>query len=109
MDSEIVVADRPVYGNPDINQVLDAFTEFTGLKLTNTKRQRMFATHLLRNHGLDAIIVMIQFIAFTMNDEFSPRIADLEKLHYKWNDVEIYKGKKLAKLRETARVDLSAL
>ena len=97
------------YGNPDINEIIESFTKYTGLKLTNIKRQRMFATHLIRSHGKEATIGMIQIIALTLEDKYAPRIADLEKLYYKWNDVEIYGRKKVATSRETTLVDLNTL
>jgi len=39
------------YGNPDINEVLETFTRLTGIKLTNIKRQRQFASTLLRTES----------------------------------------------------------
>jgi hypothetical protein len=97
------------HGNSDINEVLEAFTKLTGLKLTNIKRQRQFASTLLRREAKADILSAIEFVAGTMDDKYAPRVADIEKLYYKWGELQLYGRKKRATYRETTLVDLSTL
>jgi len=97
------------YGNPDISEVLDTFTKLTGLKLTNIKRQRRFASTLIKREGKDNVLTGIAFVASIMDDKYAPRIADIEKLYYKWGELQLYGRKKSASARETTLVDLSTL
>jgi len=96
-----------VYGNSDINEVLDTFTKLTGLKLINIKKQRWAASRLLKREGKERVIGMVQIVSLILGDKYAPRISDIEKLYYKWNDVEIYGRTKVHKT--TTKVDLTHL
>lgn len=101
---------RPVkvsYGNPDINEILETFTIKTGIKLTNIKRQRQFASTLLKSESKERILSAIDFVAGIMDDKYAPRISDIEKLYYKWGELQLYGRKKVP--RETTKVDLTSL
>lgn len=95
------------YGNPDINEILETFTIKTGIKLTNIKRQRQFASILLRSESKDTILNGIAFVAYIMDDKYAPRVSDIEKLYYKWGELQLYGRKKTT--RETTKVDLTNL
>lgn len=97
------------YGNPDINEILKSFTEVTGLRLVNVKRQRRFASTLLKVEPKSRILGAIQFIGATMTDRYAPRITDIEKLYYKWNDLEMYGRKKASTMINNKQVDLKDL
>jgi len=95
------------YGNPDINEVLETFTRLTGIKLTNIKRQRQFASMLLRTESKARILSAIEFVSGIMEDKYAPRVSDIEKLYYKWGELQLYGRKKT--ISQPARVDLTNL
>jgi hypothetical protein len=97
------------YGNPDINEILKSFTEVTGLRLVNVKRQRWAASTLLKVEPKSRILGAIQFIGATMSDRYAPRITDVEKLYWKWNELEIYGRKKASTMVNNKQVDLKDL
>ena len=96
------------YGNPDINEILETFTIKTGIKLTNIKRQRQFASTLLKSESKERILSAIDFVAGIMDDKYAPRVSDIEKLYYKWGELQLY-GRKKQSVRETTKVDLTSL
>lgn len=93
-----------VYGNPDINEIIEAFTRITGLRMTNITKQRRYAHLLLKRETKETIINGINFVASITGDRFAPRVSDIEKLYYKWSDLQLY-GRK----NSTARLDLATL
>lgn len=69
--------------NPDINWLLEEFQNIAGFK-SSGKKDRIMATHLLRNFTRDQLSYMIRYC---VEDKFAPRIGSVEKLWFKRGDI----------------------
>ena len=99
---------KPV-DDPEINQVLEEFTKVTGLKIINVRKQRDYAKRLLKREGKSNILDAIAFLQYISEDRYAPRVTDLEKLYFKWNDLMLYAKKKKLVPRAETKVDLTNL
>jgi hypothetical protein len=109
METTGITPAKTIYGNPDVNEVLETFTRLTNLKLINIKKQRWAATRLLKREGREKVLGMIQIVALIIGDKYAPRVSDIEKLYYKWNDIEIYGRTKVKSSIENPLLDLNTL
>ena len=71
------------YGREDINNLLKDFEEIMGFKSSSSK-DRIFATHLLRNFTTEQLKAMLTYCS---TDSYAPRVGSLEKLWFKRGDI----------------------
>ncbi len=78
------------FGNPDVNAMLDAWTEATGFDLKNQKMERYAMAGLIKQHGLDATKALINRVkrARRSDDQFAPQIAKPSQLRGKYSKLE---------------------
>lgn len=81
LKNEVVVKEK--YGRPDINKLLEDFETIMGFKSSSSK-DRIFATHLLKNFNQEQLTAMIKYCS---EDSYAPRVGSLEKLWFKRGDV----------------------
>ena len=78
-------SDVQVFGNEDINWVLDTFKSIMGFESSGRKQQdRFMAKHLLDKFNKIQIQGMLKYCA---TNEYAPRIGSIEKLWQKRGDV----------------------
>lgn len=73
-----------VYGNPDINWLLQEFETIIGFKSQGGGKDRIMASHLVKNYTREQLTVMLQWCS---TDPYAPRIGSVEKLWYKRGDI----------------------
>lgn len=101
-------AEKKVYGNPEVNTVIESFSSLTGLRLTKIAEQRRYASLLIKAHGLENVLAGCAVVAATIEDQYAPRISDIKSMYYKFSDLQLYARKKAPK--ETKQpVDLDNL
>lgn len=88
------VIGEPVYGNADINLIVDVFEKAIG-KQPRAAKQRQAAQTLKQRHGVDRVLKAIEFYTQVRGTPYSPNIATLEDLRDKWINLETFAGKKL--------------
>lgn len=82
-------ADAP--GKPEINIVMDYWTETVGYKIeSRVKQNRFAASNMLKKHGLDKLKQLITGVALAHNDQYAPRISDLAQLQQKMSDLVVW-------------------
>lgn len=80
------------YGKPELNQIIQAFTDFTGLEPTPEVSQRRYAS-LLHNKLTKKNIKTMDLVHYALSiqtDRYAPKIASPKDLYYKANDVIAY-------------------
>lgn len=75
LESELVEA-KPVYGNQDINWVMETFERIRGFKSAG-KKDRFMAKHLLNNFNRDQIQAMLMWLDTTA---YAPRVGSVADL-----------------------------
>lgn len=86
-NTTIVEVDSPttVYGNEDINWVVEEFEIIFGMPSQGDKRKdRNFAKHLIKNYDRKQLTYMMKYCA---THEYAPRVGSIEKLWYKRADI----------------------
>lgn len=79
---------KPVYGNPEINEMFEYWQETIGYKLeSNITRNRNACNNLIKKHGKDGVMRLVQGVAQAKQDQYAPRIADYSQLQTKYNDL----------------------
>lgn len=89
------VIGEPVYGNTDINLIVDVFEKAIG-KQPRAAKQRQAAQTLKQRHGVDRVLKAIEFYTQVRGTPYSPNIATLEDLRDKWINLETFAGKKIS-------------
>lgn len=89
------VIGEPVYGNADINLIVDVFEKAVGKQPRATKQRRAAQT-LKQRHGVDRVLKAIEFYTQVRGTPYSPNISTLEDLRDKWVNLETFAGKKLS-------------
>lgn len=107
-ESEILKPIKKIYGNPDVNEIIETFEKEMDMKLTEVTKQRKFAKLLLNRGDLIVIKQGILAAAACQADQYAPQITSIEKLYYKWNDLLAYYRKRQKKQAEP-NVDLGDL
>jgi len=83
--STIVEGDKPSeYGNQNINNLLKEFETIMGFKSAGGVKDRIMATHLLKNFSAQQLTYMLTYCA---TEKYAPRIGSLEKLWHRRGDI----------------------
>lgn len=81
--------DYSVRGKREINEIIEAFTNFTGLEPTPKLRQRQYANTLNKILG-DKTMDVVHYAISIQSDMYAPKISSPKDLYYKVNDVMAY-------------------
>lgn len=87
---------RPIKqrGNPDVNQVIEAFEAEFELKLKRLPQQRFAANRLIKRYGLETTVKGIHAAQLVRDEKYAPQILSIEDLWDKWDKLAAYYRKK---------------
>lgn len=77
------------YGNPNINEIIQAFTDYLGLEPTPKLQQRQYSQHLLKILG-DKTMDVVNYAISIQDDTYAPMIGNPKDLYYKLDKVMVY-------------------
>jgi hypothetical protein len=98
------VIGKPVYGNPEINELFDYWQEKTGIAISSkTKMNRNAANNLLKKNGIDNTKRLIDGVALARADQYAPRIADFIQLQSKLTELLVW-GNKSTKAKKVVKI-----
>jgi hypothetical protein len=80
-----VVEAKPIFGNLEINWLLDEFERIMGMKSMGGKKDRFMAKHLLNNFSREQITAMLLYCA--EGGRYVPSVGSVEKLWFKRADI----------------------
>lgn len=87
----IKTASKEEYGDQDVNAVLTAWREATGLPIrSRMQANRRAAKTLVKQYGLDGVAKLLRITAGAQQDRYAPRIGDLCALQAKQNDLLVW-------------------
>lgn len=102
-ESGVVKKSTREYGNADINAAMAYFEE--RLRLDPKSRwARARAKNLISKYGLDVVKQAIDIAAIAQEDQYGPKVSNMEKLFYKWNDLVLYARKKEGEINGTPNI-----
>lgn len=91
---EVPPAAPRAYGDPAINNILDAFEKTFDLKLKRVKQQRIAASNLIRAYGELHVLGGVRAAAQVRDEQYAPQILNLEDLWNKWDKLTAFYRKK---------------
>jgi hypothetical protein len=86
--------DYSVQGKKEVNEVIEAFTKFTGLEPTPKTRQRQYANTLSKILG-DKTMDVVHYAISIQGEKYAPMVSSPKDLYYKVNDVMNYKQRQV--------------
>lgn len=91
-----VIGETPeTFGNADINDILEAWEQHCGFKITSKVRLNRFACQrLLKSKGKEAIFKALPYVAESQSDRYAPSIVNIMDLEEKWNALGVWYKKK---------------
>jgi hypothetical protein len=94
--TNVVLADKPQYGNAEINEMFDYWEELTGNKITSqVTYNRRACSNLIKKHGVSTLKRMIGGVAYSHGERYAPTIANFVQLQAKWDELVVW-GKRHA-------------
>lgn len=81
--------DYSVQGKREVNEVIEAFTKFTGLEPTPKTKQRQYANTLNKILG-DKTMEVVHYAISIQGEKYAPMVSSPKDLYYKVNDVMNY-------------------
>jgi hypothetical protein len=95
---------RPKPGNADINEIFDYWLTTTGLEIVSkVKANRFAASNMLKKHGKEKLMQLVNGVALSRDDPYAPRIADFVQLQFKLNELLVW-GRSKTRSQERAQV-----
>lgn len=80
---------KPKVATKDITHLFDYWEEIVGFRITSDlKKQRKYASDLIKENPIPAIEKMINGVAMASKDQFAPRISNFRQLYYKWDELK---------------------
>ena len=98
-ENSIVSKDTKLYGakapsvakktpSVDITEMFIAWESIVGYKIEGQiKNNRYACSNLLKKHGKDKLLKILEGVALAKQDRYAPQIADFTQLQYKFNDL----------------------
>lgn len=77
------------YGDPIINEMMEAFTNFIGLAPTPTQSQRRYC-HILKKQLGDKTMDVVHYAISIQEDYYAPQVTSPKDLYYKVGKVMAY-------------------
>lgn len=84
------------YGNEGIAQVIDAFKQHYGVTKTS-KYDRWAANRLVKKHGVETVVAVIQVMAAAQQQPYCPVINSISQLEDKWLSISNFIQKNAVK------------
>lgn len=75
---------KVVYGNKEVNWLVEEFKNVMGFSSAGGSKDRVMATHLLRNFTKEQLTSMLRYCA---DYQYAPRIGSVEKMWFKRGDI----------------------
>lgn len=92
------------YGKPEINEMFDYWKQSTGIEISSqTQANRRACNNLLKKHGKENLMRLIQGVAVAQGDQYAPRIANFVQLQSKVDDLILW-GKKNNKVGKVVKI-----
>lgn len=82
MSSEVVETEAVSYGKQSVNDVMEAFTNYWGVKPAPYVRQRQYANTLVKLFG-DKTMDVVNYALSIQSDYYAPQITSPKDLYYK--------------------------
>lgn len=83
------VEETKTYGKPEINEIIEAFTNHWGMKPTPETLQRRYCQMLVREFK-DTVNDVVAYALSIQSDHYAPRITSPKELWYKRIEVMAY-------------------
>ena len=77
------------FGRPDINQVMQAFTDYIGLEPTPKAGQRRYCKFIIDRLG-DKTDDVVRYAISIQDDQYAPRISSPKDVYYKLDKIMSY-------------------
>ena len=77
------------YGKPEVNEIMQAFTNYIGLKPNPEKQQRQYSNHLVKMLG-DKTMDVVRYAIEIQSDYYAPVVSSPKDLYYKVDKVMAY-------------------
>jgi len=91
------------YGSSDVNAVMEKLYTYLDVKPVRIQKQRIAASNLIRRHGLDTTLSLIDAYKYLQqSDIYTVKVASMEDLWNKQNDILLQIKKK--KSNQIARI-----
>lgn len=75
----------------NIDGLFDYWEKVVGYRIkSDVKKNRTFASKVLKEHTKEEVVMMIHNCAIATNDKFAPRVANFVQLYRKWDDMELW-------------------
>jgi hypothetical protein len=103
-----VLAEKSVYGNPDINSLCSVFEDAYG-HLPKKPQQRKMSQILINKFGKDIVLRAAQYAVNISEDQYAPKITCPQELWDKWSSLVSYGKKNNASPLNNRTVNLSEL
>lgn len=94
--------ETPVYGNPEISELVKYFETKMALKMPQVRYQRRAAQTLIQRHGLQLVLRAVDAAAAARYKEYAPMILSLVELRDKWNKLVAYYQREAPSVEKTA-------
>lgn len=83
-----VVEKTPKIASAEINEMFAHWELTIGYKIESRIRQNRFAcSNLLKKHGREGVVRLVNGVSVAKEDRFAPRIADFTQLQQKYNEL----------------------
>jgi hypothetical protein len=89
MSGEVVETEVVSYGKQSVNDVMEAFTDYWGVKPAPYVRQRQYANTLVKLFG-DKTMDVVNYALSIQSDYYAPQITSPKDLYYKHLKVMAY-------------------
>jgi hypothetical protein len=89
MSGEVVETEAVSYGKPEVSAVMEAFTNYWGVKPAPYIRQRHYANTLVKLFG-DKTMDVVNYALSIQSDYYAPQITSPKDLYYKHLKVMAY-------------------
>lgn len=81
--------DKQTFGKPEVNRVIEAFTNHWGMKPTPEKLQRRYANMLVKEYG-ERTDDLVKYALDIQKEYYAPVITSPKDLYYKRLNVTAY-------------------
>jgi len=89
MSGEVVETEAVSYGKQSVNDVMEAFTNYWGVKPAPYIKQRQYANTLVKLFG-DKTMDVVNYALSIQSDYYAPQITSPKDLYYKHLKVMAY-------------------
>jgi len=92
---------KPDFRNDDVQLLVDKWAEITGNPPNSQKWHRIGASHLAKKFGVEVVVKVLYLVRQSYDDQYAPRINDLQDLWKKWGELGAWAHRKQASGKKT--------